>query len=85
MVHERRGDFVNLSWKRYRAFWGGIHEDLARCRKESVEILEFFTNAESILGPDHLTDLDDESLDITLRVPCRSRRVGATEQRAPWE
>jgi hypothetical protein len=60
MVHERRGDFVNLSWK------GGIHEDLARCRKESVEILEFFTNAESILGPDHLTELDDKSIDISL-------------------
>jgi hypothetical protein len=57
---------VNLSWKTYRAFWGGIHEDLARRRKESVEILEFFTNAESILGPDHLTDLDDKSLDISL-------------------
>jgi len=54
------------TWKRYVAFWRGIHDDLSRCRKQSLGIMDYFTTAESILGPGHLVELGDQNLDISL-------------------
>lgn len=59
MIRER-------TWKRYVSFWRGIHEDLSRCRKQSVEIMEHFLAAESILGPRQVVAIGDKPLDISL-------------------
>jgi len=52
--------------KSYQTFWKGLHEDRARYTEQTASILGFFTSAEWVLGPSHLFELPEKSLDISL-------------------
>jgi hypothetical protein len=50
----------------YVRFWSKLGRDYNHCKKQSRDILDYFFSSERILGPKHLTDLPERSLDICL-------------------